>query len=178
MMAPVRNQTNANTTVSHSGKKLGSLPVVMSSSANSASSPTRPVVNRPQYFLQRRQHFGEGPATHRFLPPFRHSRSPPPYPSLHDSPVRLGEHPVRRKPRCRRQTEEETPAHWRIRVKSAGARGCGITYKPLKVHRLKAMGSGDTNMLGRLKPAFAVAQTAAFRRRPFGGSGEVPSISV
>ena len=33
------------------------------------------------------------------------------------------------------------------------------------------MGSGDTNMLGRLKPAFAVAQTAAFRRRPFGGSG-------
>ena len=43
--------------------------------------------------------------------------------------------------------------------------------KKLKVHRLKAMGSGDTNMLGRLKPAFAVAQTAAFRRRPFGGSG-------
>ena len=31
----------------------------------------------------------------------------------------------------------------------------------LKVHRLKAMGSGDTNMLGRLKPAFAVAQAAA-----------------
>ena len=41
----------------------------------------------------------------------------------------------------------------------------------LKVHRLKSMGSSDTNMLGRLKPAFAVAQTAAFRRRPFGGSG-------
>ena len=45
------------------------------------------------------------------------------------------------------------------------------TDRKLKVHRLKAMGSGDTNMLGRLKPAFAVAQTAAFRRRPFGGSG-------
>ena len=46
-----------------------------------------------------------------------------------------------------------------------------LTVADLKVHRLKAMGSGDTNMLGRLKPAFAVAQTAAFRRRPFGGSG-------
>ena len=43
----------------------------------------------------------------------------------------------------------------------------------LKVHRLKAMGSGDTNLLGRLKPAFAVAQVAAFRRRPFGASGSL-----
>ena len=43
--------------------------------------------------------------------------------------------------------------------------------KPLKVHRLKAMGSGDTNTLSRLKPTFAAAQTAAFRRRSFGGSG-------
>ena len=41
----------------------------------------------------------------------------------------------------------------------------------LKVHRLKAMGSGDTNTLSRLKPTFAAAQTAAFRRRSFGGSG-------
>ena len=40
----------------------------------------------------------------------------------------------------------------------------------LKVHRLKAMGSGDTNTLSRLKPTFAAAQTAAFRRRSFGGS--------
>ena len=30
--------------------------------------------------------------------------------------------------------------------------------KPLKVHRLKAMGSGDTNTLSRLKPTFAAAQ--------------------
>ena len=41
----------------------------------------------------------------------------------------------------------------------------------LKVHRLKAMGSGDTNTLSRLKPTFAAAQTTAFRRRSFGGSG-------
>ena len=45
-----------------------------------------------------------------------------------------------------------------------------LSYR-LKVHRLKAMGSGDTNTLSRLKPTFAAAQTAAFRRRSFGGSG-------
>ena len=46
-----------------------------------------------------------------------------------------------------------------------------ISQEALKVHRLKAMGSGDTNTLSRLKPTFAAAQTAAFRRRSFGGSG-------
>ena len=45
------------------------------------------------------------------------------------------------------------------------------TRKGLKVHRLKAMGLGDTNTLSRLKPTFAAAQTASFRRRSFGGSG-------
>ena len=52
----------------------------------------------------------------------------------------------------------------------AGELPQGPTH-PLKVHRLKAMGSGDTNTLSRLKPTFAAAQTAAFRRRSFGGSG-------
>ena len=47
----------------------------------------------------------------------------------------------------------------------------GVRRPKLKVHRLKAMGSGDTNTLSRLKPTFAAAQTAAFRRRSFGGSG-------
>ena len=46
-----------------------------------------------------------------------------------------------------------------------------LLQNELKVHRLKAMGSGDTNTLSRLKPTFAAAQTAAFRRRSFGGSG-------
>ena len=57
----------------------------------------------------------------------RANRGPagPAHPSLFDSPVRLGKHPVHREPWRHRQAEEETPVRQRVRVNRAGATGCG-----------------------------------------------------
>ena len=49
----------------------------------------------------------------------------PPHPSLFDSPVQLGKHPVHPKSRRSGQTKEDTPVRQRVRVKRAGARGSG-----------------------------------------------------
>ena len=48
----------------------------------------------------------------------------PACPSLRDSRVRLGKHPLHRESGCQ-QTEKETPCRRKVCVKNAGAKGCG-----------------------------------------------------